>query len=136
MWHGRLYPRPWRVGLVLLALLPACGGTDARLQAHEESLASLRATANEIGMAWVAGRVSTTFAVTALEQTATLVDAERRGLANPPETLADARVAALAADAEQLSRLVGRLLAAIHSSDRGEVRHLLAGRAVGEVDIP
>ncbi len=137
MWYRRQHTTSWRlVGLLLLALVAACDRTDARLEAHRESLTSLRATAIEIGSAWLSGRVSTTFAVTALDQTAMLIEVERRGLASPPEALTDPRVAALAADAEELSLSLAQCLAAIHRGDRDHVRRKLAQTAIGEAGRP
>ncbi len=103
----------------------ACTRQDARLQQHKEAFASLGATTEAIGQAWLSGAVSGTYTATALEQTLLLVEQERTALTASAETLSDPRGAALSQDAEKLSRLIASLLSDVRDADPAAARQHL-----------
>ena len=79
-----------------------------------------------IDEAWLDGKLSGTFTVTALEQTLQLAEQERAALAASPEKLADPRGAQLSQSAEQLSRLLAATIRDVRAADAGAVRRHLA----------
>ena len=69
--------------VVLAAVSGGCGGLDARLEMHREQLESLGSTTTLVGDAWLGGRISGTYARTALEQSYFLVERGRRSPLRP-----------------------------------------------------
>jgi hypothetical protein len=116
------------LGLLVTA---ACGGPATRMQQHRERFQSLASTSALIGEAWMAGRVSGTFADTALQQTFRLIEQERASLASSPESLVEAEGARLSQAAERHSRLVAQLMRDIRAGDGASVREKLARIPLG-----
>jgi hypothetical protein len=124
--------KPTRAAVVLTLLVTAaCSGPAARMQQHREKFRSLASTSAAIGEAWMSGRVSGTFAVTALEQTFRLIEQERASLASSPESLVEAEGAQLSQSAERHSRLVAQLMRDIRAGDGASVRERLAHIPLG-----
>jgi hypothetical protein len=119
-----------RPGLVLCLVATlassACSGQDRRLEQHQKALQSLASTTRAIADAWLAGQTSGTYTKTALDQTFRLIEQERTGVAGTPETLADPRGARLTDTADQMSRLVARIMADVGTEDGAAVRRHLA----------
>lgn len=103
-----------------------CSRQDARLQQHREKFESLGATTEAIGESWLAGSVSGTYTLTALDQTFILVEQERTTLASSPEALSDPRGAALSHAAESLARLIAGMRQDVRAGDAAAVRRRLA----------
>jgi hypothetical protein len=120
-----LRQRLWRVVMVLALTGSACSRQDARLEQHKQKFESLGETTAAICEAWLGGDVSGTYTRTALEQTFLLVEQERTALAASPETLLDARGAALSQSAERLSRLIATLIHDVQGADDASVRQRL-----------
>jgi hypothetical protein len=72
--------------------------------------------------AWLSGSVSGTYTCTALEETFRLVEQERASLATAPRNLSDPRGARLSQAAEQLSRLLARLILDVRAADASSAR--------------
>lgn len=106
--------------------LAGCNRQEAHLQQHQVSFESLGATTGSITRAWLAGDVSGTYAGTALEQTLSLVEQERRALTAAPEMLQDARGASLSQAAEHLSRVIASLIGDVKGRDGSGARTHLA----------
>lgn len=105
-----------------IAIATACASRDAQLQQHREKLASCEASTSAIADAWLAGSVSGTYAVTALQQTLRLVEDERRAFATDPQALLDPRGAQLSQTAERLSRVIAMVMHDIQNADARSVR--------------
>jgi hypothetical protein len=121
------YPKRFAIILVLVGLgCTGCSGPETLVQQHQEKLESLASTATAIGEAWLAGRVSGTYARTALEETFVLVEQERRSVTRSPRALLDPRAARLSATAERLSRLLALILHDVLAVDASSVRQRLA----------
>jgi hypothetical protein len=110
-------------GLVVLA---ACSRQDARLQQHKEKFESLGATTQAIAQGWLSGALSGTYTRTAFAQTLQLVEQERTALAAGPEMLLDPRGATLSQQAEQLSRLLAKLIGDVRAADAPAARRDIA----------
>jgi hypothetical protein len=114
------------VSATLIVALAGCSRQDERLRQHRKHFESLGATTAAIGEAWLAGSVSGTYTLTALDQTFRLVEQEQTALASKPNTLIDPRGAALSQAAEKLLRLLARLTEDVRSGDAGALRGHLA----------
>jgi hypothetical protein len=112
--------------LILAVALAGCGREDEAIRQHRQAFESLGSTMAAIDEAWLDGKLSGTFTVTALEQTLQLAEQERAALAASPETLADPRGARLSQSAEQLSRLLAATIRDVRAADAGAVRRHLA----------
>ena len=112
--------------MALLWLSAGCSREDQRLQQHRKQFESLGATTAAIGEAWLAGSVSGTFTLTALDRTFQLVEQEQTALAASPNALLDPRGAELSQAAEKLLRLLARLTGDVRSADATAVRQHLA----------
>jgi hypothetical protein len=112
--------------LLAAVLATACASQQDTIQQQKEKLESLGATTQTIGEGWLAGKLSRTFARTALEQTFFQVEQQRAVLAAHPQTLVDARGARLSQQAEQLSRLVAQMAHDVEATDGDAVRRRLA----------
>jgi hypothetical protein len=103
-----------------------CAREDEEIRLHRQAFASLGSTMAAIDEAWLDGKLSGTFTVTALEQTLQLAEQERTALAASPEMLADPRGARLSQSAEQLSRLLAATIRDVRAADAAAVRRHLA----------
>ena len=117
------------VPLASILLIPAlllasagCSRQDQRLEQQRKQFESLGATTAAIAQAWLAGSVSGTYTLTALDQTFRLVEQEHTALSAAPKTLADPRGAELSQAAEKLLRLLAALTTAVSSADAAAVR--------------
>jgi hypothetical protein len=111
---------------VLALCSVACARQDERLAQHKEKFESLGSTTNAIATAWLNGDTSSTYTLTALEQTFLLVEQERSALATSTGMLVDPRGASLSQSAERLSRLIARITEDVRTSDGAEARRHLA----------
>jgi hypothetical protein len=125
-----VFLRRWELVWLLVAAIATtasgCTGQDARLRKQREAFASLHATTERIGEAWLAGNVSGTYTYTAFEETLRLLDDQRASLTASPQALADARGGELSQNAERLSRLLALLMADVRRSDGSSARTHLA----------
>ena len=103
-----------------------CARQDAQLQQHREKLESLASTTATICRAWLAGSTSGTYTETALTQTLVLVEQERSAFASTPEALLDGRGAALSQSAEQLSRVIAKIIGDVRDADGPSVRQAMS----------
>jgi len=126
--HSSIRGHPAVTAFCVVAALvsSACGGQERRLQQHDKALQSLGSTTHAIADAWLAGQTSGTYTKTALDQTFRLIEQERTGVAGTPETLVDPRGARLTDTADQMSRLVARIMADVGTEDGAAVRRHLA----------
>jgi hypothetical protein len=106
------------------------------LSDQEKALTSLRATIVFVCDAWLAGSVSTTYARTALEATALLLDKERTELASSPDALASPLGATLSEVEQQLARSLALLHQALSQSDTAVVRQQLSLVRDSRLDVP
>ena len=87
---------------------------------------SCGSTVRAISIAWLEGRVSGTYARTALERTLLLVEQERTAVASQPQMLIDRRGANLADTADDLERLIAAMMHAVRGADAEGVRAAVA----------
>jgi hypothetical protein len=104
----------------------ACRTPQQTLTKESRTLGSLRATTAAVGDAWLAGDVSSTFALTALERTMQLLETTRSELVASPRLVANPELAALAQSADRLTRTVGLLWKNVGDRDTAQVRRHLA----------
>ncbi len=114
--------------LVLIAalVLTGCAREDEQIRQHRQAFESLGSTMAAIDQAWLAGDLSGTFTVTALEETLQLTEQERAALAASPAMLGDPRGAQLSQAAERLSRLLASTIHYVRAADSDGVRRCLA----------
>src|SRR5438045_5672588 len=74
--------------LVCLGLLTGCESRQDLLDRQHKALTSLRSTVTSVCQAWLDGNVSTTYARTALEASAGLLDKEHTKLTSSPDAVA------------------------------------------------
>jgi hypothetical protein len=111
---------------VLLVASTACTSEQAQIQEHRKQLHSLRATGAQVGNAWLAGDVSSTYARAALETASQLLERQRATLAAEPERLADSSFARVFSDLNAGANALGLLIHDIASNDRNALRQHLA----------
>lgn len=115
--------RAWPLVLAAAAVFAAgCTSADSRIQLHAEKLASLRSSTQLVLDSWLSGRTRTVYTLTALEQTAALLDDERSELAQAPDALADPRGGRLSQAAERLSRRLAVAIQHVRRGNRDAVR--------------
>jgi hypothetical protein len=131
---GRLGAAGW-LGLAS-ALIGGCSAPQDRIQQHERQLRSLGATTAVVSDAWLSGRVSAAYAVTALEQTPALVERERAALGTDAELLRDAAGGQLSQAAEQLARQLAAVIGDVERADVAAVRRQLAGMSRATAERP
>ena len=85
-----------------------CASPQDTIQQQQEKLQSLAASAQLLTDDYLAGQVSKTYAATAFDALLLQVEQQRAVVATPA-LLADARAAALAQQADALSRLLARM---------------------------
>lgn len=116
-----------RVAVILAALCAAaCTRHDTQLRDHSDQFESLSTTTRTIVQYWLDGKVSGTYALTALDQTYVLVEQERTSLAATPSMVIDPRGAAMADAATELARHIAEMIAAVRRADGGAARQQLA----------
>lgn len=109
-----------------------CAREDRQIQQHQDALRSCAATVRAIARAWLDGRVSGTYANTALERTLLLVEQQRTALATRPYMLIDQRGAHLADSADQMERLVAAMMHAVRGAKADDVRSAVAKIPIGD----
>ena len=122
--------------VVCAMAVSGCRSEQQIVSDQEKSLASLRATVAAVCDAWLAGRVSTTYARTSLEATAVLVEKDRATLAGGPDLLADPTAATLAESQNHLARSLALLRKALSDGDRGAVRQQLSAVRARQAQLP
>jgi uncharacterized Ntn-hydrolase superfamily protein len=124
--------------LVLLCALsvPGCGSTEKIADQQQKALVSLRSTVIAVGNAWLDRHVSTRYARTALEATATLLEKERAKIGASPDTLVDLRVASLSESQNELARQIAALRKALADSDAAAARQQIAAVSSRQGRLP
>ena len=112
--------------LSLLMLLVACASTNRLVDQQQKALTSLKATVTSVCTAWLDGKVSTTYARTALETAGILLEKERATIGGSPDALTDARIASLTESQNQLARQIALLRKALADSDAAAIRRQIA----------
>ena len=112
--------------LILLMLLVACASTNRLVDQQQKALTSLKATVTSVCTAWLDGKVSTTYARTALETAGILLEKERATIGGSPDALTDARIASLTESQNQLARQIALLRKALADSDAAAIRRQIA----------
>jgi hypothetical protein len=107
-------------------LLSACASPQDTISQQDEKLQSLAESAHLIGETWLAGAVTRTYAVTALEAMLLQVEQQRAVLASDPAILVDGRAATLSQQSEALSRLLAQMRQDVARGDGSTLRGRLA----------
>jgi hypothetical protein len=114
------------LAIIASLVVSGCAREDERLRQHRKTFESLGSTMAAIDDGWLAGDLSGTSTVNALDQTLRLVEQERATLAASAESLADPRGAQLSQAAERLSRLLAATIRDVRAADAPAVRRHLA----------
>lgn len=114
------------LALAAILVCTGCTSTQDTIQQQQEKLESLAASTRLVAQSWLDGHVSKTYAGTAFEAMLAQVEQQRAVLAAKPQTLADARGAALSQQAEQLSRLIALMSHDVEQQDAWTLRSRLA----------
>ena len=96
----------------------------------------MNSTVTAVGNAWLEGHVSTTYARTALEATAGLLEKERAKIAASADALVDPAVVALSEAQNQLAREISLLRKALEDSDAATVRQLISAVGSRQSHLP
>ena len=107
---------------MLLALVCTACSEESQLNSHREKIESLQSTTAAIAGAWLAGDISRTYAVTALDQTFVLIQQERAEVEEDARALADPRREQLSRRAETLARLSSAMRRDIQAGDAAALR--------------
>ena len=110
--------------LVCSLSLTACESRQDLLDRQHKALTSLRSTVTSVCQAWLDGNVSTTYARTALEASAVLLDKEHTKITSSPDAVADPAVASVSDAEHQLARQIALLRQALAESNADAVRQL------------
>jgi hypothetical protein len=119
----------WLFGAGWLALacaLVACTTVEDRVSEHQRRVRSLASTTTVVTDAWLSGRVSGTFAATALSSTLVLVDRERATFGTDVEVLSDPAGGLVSEETEQLARQLSSIIEDVQRGNGTAVRHRLA----------
>ena len=116
--------------------MAGCGSTEELLNQEQKALVSLRSTVIAVGNAWLDRNVSTTYARTALEATATLLEKERANVAASADALVDSRVASVSESQNELARQIAALRKALADSDGAAVRQQIAAVSSRQGQLP
>jgi len=122
--------------LSLLMLLVACASTNRLVDQQQKALTSLKATVTSVCTAWLDGKVSTTYARTALETAGILLEKERATIGGSPDALTDARIASLTESQNQLARQIALLRKALADSDAAAIRQQIATAGSPPSQVP
>jgi hypothetical protein len=106
-------------------LLCGCTSVEREMDQRREQLHSLASTTTAIAEAWLEGRVSGTYARTAFRQTYVLVEQQRSALVASPRELLRGEGPRLAQTAEQLARVLARLMQQVFEGNGDAVRRSL-----------
>jgi len=131
--------RTWTRPLLLLTYalsIAGCGSTQELITQQQKALVSLKSTVTAVGKAWLDGHVSTTYARTALEATATLLEKERAKIGATPDALVDPAVVSLSESQNQLARDIALLRKALADSDAATVRRLMSAAGSQPSQVP
>jgi hypothetical protein len=116
--------------------ITGCGSTQDLVPQQQKALTSLRSTVTAVCSAWLEGDVSTTYARTALEATAALLEKERTQIAGSPDALADPALTSLSESENQLARQIALLRKALVDSDATAVRQLKSAVSSRQAQLP
>jgi hypothetical protein len=103
----------------------ACTRRDTQLEQHSEAFQSLSSTTKTVVQSWLDGKVSGTYALTALDQTYMLVEQERTSLTSSASTVIDPRGAAMSDSSSELARRIAEAIAAVRRADGQAARQHL-----------
>jgi hypothetical protein len=103
---------------------------------QQKALTSLKATVTAVCDGWLDGNLSTTYARTALEATATLLEKEQAKIGGSPDALANPAVASLSESERQLARQIALLRKALADSDATSVRQLMPAAGERQPQLP
>lgn len=122
--------------LVCSGLLTGCETRQDLLDRQHKALTSLRSTVTSVCHAWLDANVSTTYARTALEAAAVLLDKEHTTISKSPDAVADPAVASVSDAEHQLARQIALLRQALAESNADAVRQLTATIESGRPPVP
>jgi hypothetical protein len=108
--------------LLAIVFLSGCGGQDRLKTQQQQALTSLKSTVVAVCDGWLSNNISTTFARTALESAATLLEKERAKLQASPDALADPALDAFSKAQQQLAERVAWIRKAVAEGDAPAVR--------------
>jgi hypothetical protein len=134
--------RSWARGLPLV-LAPLCVlltlGCESRQELvaqQHKALVSLNSTVIAVGNAWLDGKVSTTYARTALETAAALLEKERARIGASPDVLVDPQIVSISESQAQLARQIAMLRKALADSDAAVIRQQIAAARSRQSERP
>jgi len=113
-----------------------CGSTQDLVNHQQQALTSLKATVTAVCDGWLDGNLSTTYARTALEGAATLLEKERATIGGSPDALANPALASLSQSEDQLARQIALLRKALADFDAAAVRQLMSAAGVRQSQLP
>jgi hypothetical protein len=122
--HRAHVPRCLLGTLVCFLLLTGCESRQDLLDRQHKALTSLRSTVTSVCQAWLDRNVSSTYARTALEAAALLLDKEQTKIAQSADLLADPGVASVSDAEHQLAHQIALLRKALVESNSDAVRQL------------
>ena len=113
-----------------------CQSTQQLVTEQQKALLSLNSTVIAVGNAWLEGKVSTTYARTALEATAALLEKERARIGGSPDALVDPQIVSLSESQNRLARQIAVLRKALADSDAAPVRQEIAAAESRQRQLP
>lgn len=108
--------------LAIVFFLSDCGGQERLKTQQQQALTSLKSTVVAVCDGWLSNNVSTTFARTALDSAATLLEKERTKLQAAPDALADPALDAFSKAQQQLAERIAWIRKALAEGDATAVR--------------
>jgi len=120
--------RLWSAVVLVVALAAGCRSQQQILDEEREGLSSVRASATSVCRAWLDGRISGTYAHTALQQLQELLEQQREQLMqSSDELLSDPAARSLSEAQGRLAHTLAMLARAVDARDPDAVRaHLTA----------
>jgi hypothetical protein len=85
---------------------------------------------------WLDGKLSTTYARTALEAVSVLLEKERTRISASPDAIADTAVASVSDSQHQLARQIALLRQALAESDADAIRQLMPAIEARRSELP
>jgi hypothetical protein len=122
--------------LVCSGLLTGCESRQDLLDRQEKALTSLRSTVVSVCQAWLDGTVSTTYARTALETAAVLLDKELTKITTSVDALAGSAVLSVSDRAHRLAQQITLLRIVLTQSNADAVRQLKVAIDGGADHVP